>query len=193
VVIDRTNKRMWLLKTDFRQSPQIMDGGLVFQEVTGTRHRSRYSLNNSTRGITAYPTDWDIPTANDYRDLFAGASDPLARLNSLGVNYDGKQLQGKPDLWLKGDFYVYNNAAGGHGAIDAVVFNLAPGRKSPDANTVTLADECSINKQSRPDCRTFTGGHGAYIVWSRGSVSEAEGGKYWCQPGKEPSWHPAKC
>jgi hypothetical protein len=193
VVIDRTNRRMWLLKTDFRQSPQIMDGGLVFEEITGTKNRRRYALNNSARGLTAYPTDWDVPTANDYRELFAGASEPLARLNSLGVNYNGKELQGRPDLWLKGDFYVYNNAASGHGAIDAAVFNLAPGRKSPDVNIVTLADECSINKQSRPDCRIFTGGHGAYIVWSRSQLSDAEGGNYWCQPGKEPSWHPAKC
>ena len=126
VIIDRSTHLMWRLEPTVSGNPEILKRGLAFQEraVDGRRGYYRYSLAHS---ISSFPDltaelglsgPWSIPTAAEYRDLFAKqnkpnepSDEPLARLKQLGVSPKEGFFRGNPAgyLWVKGDFYEHTS------------------------------------------------------------------------------------
>jgi hypothetical protein len=217
VVIERKTKRMWLLQPEERESRQILESGLVYEERTsGPSYRYRLDIPVERKPSIdsalslGRPANWHFPTAADYRELFDGSpiqpplNQPLARLNWLGVG-----RYGNPDyyLWLKGDFYTKEEkqcnskgvcATHVKPSVYAVLYKLEPGHKSPpETQEFSLGDQCTPYTTPpallRPDCRDWHPRPNAYIFWWYGPLTVAQGGGYWCQPRKQPSWDPAKC
>ena len=211
VVIDRTTRRMWLLEPTYRRNPEILDRGIVLEEGgTGLYGPSRYRLAkndyyfpalDNELGWTGYSAGWRIPTAGDYQELFAGPGPeggPLARLDSLGVRFNGKALKGGSPLWLAGDFYANRNAGAlaGPARVEAVVYKLLS-NGTLDRQRFTLGTSCTFEQPPgfqvwTPSC-TWTRGADAFILWYRGPMTDAQGGVYWCNPARARSWDPAKC
>jgi hypothetical protein len=139
---------------------------------------------------------------------------PLERLKQLGVSPGAGFFQGNPAgyLWLRGDFYVFGDDKGyttGTGfpnvQIKALLFELRPGGPTnPNSKEFLIGNRCYNPAGStwwqpvHPDCQTPFPNSGwnkflAYIIWQRGPMSDAEGGDYWCEPGKTGSWNPKDC
>ena len=203
VAIDRTTKSMWLTKPEVQGNPGIVVYGLRVEERLG-KGALRYRLERSTESrddltkSLGFSGPWHFPTAADYQGLFAGG-EPLARLNdSLGVRYNGKPLEGNPAgyLWLSGDFY--SGIGSRARTLDAVLYKLVPGAKSPPATQrFDLASDCDLLSHPvvKPRCGDTWNRNvpAAYIFWWYGPLSDVQGGRYWCQPGKQLSWDAAKC
>jgi hypothetical protein len=207
VFIDRDTKIMWRTTPERRMSPEILDKGLFCTKEFVPDCQADLGYGNATVFPTSvYPTTdpWYIPKSFEYRDLFAGRgpdqNEPLARLNSLGVRYQGEPLNGPTYFWLRGDFYLRKlkgplpSAGWSHvDRIDAIVFKLAPGATSPVGDTWKLGFNCATTASARPTCQSFNQGLGADILWFRRMNDVTEGASYWCRPGRAPSWDPAKC
>jgi hypothetical protein len=159
-----------------------------------------------------------------------GPVEPLARLDSLGgVSYNGEPLKTPAYVWLADHFYLEkpNNYPADFRQvkeITAKAYTLKPGSKdlTTDAfdpggsfrGSFTLGRNCTFPPPyprpggtglgrggAKPTCNTYDQ-FGAYTLWKRGPMSDAEGGDYWCRPKKQadgtvkvltPSWDPAKC
>jgi hypothetical protein len=193
---------MWRLELAHRTNPEILDHGLICVTRLSTDCQADLGYGSATvfPGLD-YPTPWYIPKSFEYRALFGGrggSDEPLARLNSLGVRDKGEQLKGPTYLWLRGDFYLRKHQGDRHlgfdqvDRVDAIPFKLVPGATTPQTETWKLGFNCGITTTARPTCQSFDRGLGADILWFR-RMSDAEGGDYWCQPGKQSSWDPARC
>ena len=226
VAIDRTSKRIWLLNPEVRGNPGILEHGIVREERAG-KYRDRYRLlwspdcrsRNETCaykpglvreiGLTksGHGFPWRFPTAADYQQLFEGG-EPLARLNSLGVRRDGKELKGDSAdyLWLSGDFYVQECEHCILGktrpSLRAALYKLDQGGKSPPrAPEFELGGDCVLKDKydyaspdKTPECRSWNPRvPNAMILWWHGDLTAGLVGKYWCEPGKQPSWDPKDC
>jgi hypothetical protein len=159
-------------------------------------------------GFQNFP-GWHIPTASDYQELFAGTGpdQPLARLNSLGVRQNGGPITW-PYFWLAGSFYVEMDggrlSTRGLNRVEADVFKLVPGAKGPETQRVTVGKGCNWETVGnsavyRPQCSgawdtgNWNTNFSAQILHYHGGMTDAQGGAYWCNPARAPSWDPAKC
>jgi hypothetical protein len=202
VFIDRNTHLMWRLEPTRRMNPEILDGGLHCVTRQGADCIAVLDKTATVFDGFDYPSAWNIPSAPDYRALFdgpGGPDEPLARLNSLGVRYQGEPLKAPAYFWLVGDFYLRKHQGDRHlgfdkvDRIDALVFRLAPGAKGPTTENFRLGFSCDLTLYTKPTCQDWNRVVGAYILWKRGPMSDGEGGDYWCEPTKQRSWDPAKC
>jgi hypothetical protein len=168
-----------------------------------------------------YATPWIIPKASDLRDLFAGSGEPTPadcenqpacvpnepydRLKKLGVRYKGEPLKGNPDFWLASDFYLkIERSFGGNRSvtgIKAAYFKLVPRASKETVTSVNLGSgTCGLSAgfPTIPTCSSWNRNFGAFILWYRGLIGDAEVGDYWCRPGADgkvskPSWNASQC
>jgi hypothetical protein len=220
VFIDRTSKLMWLREPTVRGASEILsDGTHLDCGILSWKDCSAYLVNTEREfqglGVRG---KWDIPTADLYRDLFAGdaaglkPSDPLNpkatlnpgvpldRLKLLGVSPKAGFFQGNPAgyLWLRGGFNAQRYKIGTappHIFYDyeADLFELKPGGPTdPNQKTFRVGQKCSSPASIFPAerCAHYEN-FAAYIIWHH-PMDADEGGNYWCQPGQK-SWDPAKC
>jgi hypothetical protein len=223
VFIDRNTHNVWTTKVHARWSPEILGGGLRFvdtgsgcavREFSGHCTR-QWSLVDNTRafpdldqalGIPQGP--WGFPTAADYQGLFGGPNPPgeptiLGLLKSLGVNYQaGPQppaaLAGPAYFWLRDDFYS-DDPSDKPEFLEAALYDVPNGATKPKVKFVRLGERsCGMSRPQiylppivYPHCER-NNSVGAYILYYRG-LNAAQGGAYWCEPHKDPSWNPKDC